>query len=233
VQDADGIDTPLFAANRPRRARLKDEPHVLSMAGGTPMKRTLRWKEISLFLAVFIAAVFAAQSAPSGTRYEFDDPEGRPFLQMGYGGGSTPYLLSLQQYASGTAVLESSFNGTPTGQAEVVPFSYDELESILSTIVNADLQEYDQKVIEGKYEELARLEPSARGASLDSPVFVLEFFLREIPPAKGKEISVHRRITLGEPQNLAKRFPTVREFKALAQLLETYEAKRLASKVTR
>jgi hypothetical protein len=191
------------------------------------------WREISLFLAVFIAAVVAAQSAPRGTRYEFDDPEGRPFLQMGYGGGSSPYLLSLQQYASGTAVLESSFNGTPTGQAEVVPFSYDELESILSTIVNADLQDYDVKVIERKYEELARLEPSARGASLDSPVFVVEFFLRDTSLAKDGEESLHKRIILGEPHNLAKRFPTVREFKALAQLLETYEAKRLATGVKR
>lgn len=197
------------------------------------MKRSVVWSLLPLLLATFMATTFAAQAAPRGAHYEFDEPEGRPFLQMGYGGGGSPYLLMLKQYASGTAELESSFNGKSTARAEVAPFSFEELEAILSTIVEADLQKYDVKMIESRYEELAKLEPSARGASLDSPVFILEFFLREISTGKQEEESLHRRIVLGEPHNLAKRFPTVKEFGALARLLQTYEEKRVASNVTR
>jgi len=189
------------------------------------MSRVHRLSLFAALLAVGATVGLLSQIASPKRAYDFASPDAEPFLSMGYGGGGSPHFVALKQYASGTAVLETTWNGRVMRSTETSRLSYDELEDILSTIVDAQLYKYDQAVLERDNEALARLEPSARRPRMDAPIFAIEFVLTETDLTTGEERTIRRKILLGEPEDLARRFPAVPQYVALSHLFGIYSHK--------
>lgn len=186
------------------------------------------WLSVGI-LAIVSTIALVSQSEPARSHYRFEEPESGPFLTLGYGGGGSPYFLTLKQYASGSAILESTWNGRVQQTTEVPLMRNEVLQEILTIIVSARLHEYDSARLRTTHPALRGLEASQMAAPFDSSVFQVQFVLAEEDSSTGAGRSVRRAILLGDPQVLAERFPSVREYQAMARLLEIYEQERVVA----
>jgi len=174
--------------------------------------RDLAYALVLGMLWLFVQGQLTGASSPATTLSFVDDD--RPALEFTLGDGPLPIARSLSVYASGTAELRIS----PPDEHFEVEFSHEELEAILREVREGMLLHYDDASLAAERQRLSNGRIVGTSADLDAPGITVRFRIVE-ESVNGRPIgTVDKTIQFKNAEYLARRFPTIREYRALAFL---------------
>lgn len=182
--------------------------------------RTLQTRG-SLALGALLACLCASPSAAlPGNAIELAAEENEPALVMRNLSGGVALVSQLQVYASGTAVLQTWLGERLVSEdSSVLPDGA--IEGMLHAIAAGRLLDFDDAQVG---EQVRRLSGSPDPfAPSDSSYFVVKMAVEETTEG-GSAVTRRKEISIQAPETLARRFPAIREYQALAQLKEILEA---------
>lgn len=144
-------------------------------------------------------------------------PPGRePVVVITSRGTQLPVSLSLTLYASGTAVIQSSLRE----KTQELVLTFEERKRILDDISSGGLAEYDEKALVAEQKRLRQRPLMGIGSDSEMPALSVEFrALKSRGPGLAPE-EVSGAIVLTGAPALAAEFPSIREYRALADLEE-------------
>ena len=148
---------------------------------------------------------------------DFSFPPGRePVVVITSRSTQLPASLSLTLYASGTAVLQSSLRE----KTQELVLTFEERKRILDDISSGGLADYDEKALAAEQRRLSLGAQTGIGSDSEMPALSVEFrALRSRGPGLAPE-KLSGAISLFGASGLAAKFPSIREYRALADLEE-------------
>ncbi len=176
---------------------------------------------------LFLSVVLLSQSPPSRKLVTFSEDAPGPVLTLTESGGMVAMAVSLKIYASGTAELEYWSGKNLLRSASMPPLSYEEMESLLSTIVDGYLAEYDEAHVRAEVRERYGEDDLLR--SSDAGTFSATFRVREYREGASEPVEVVKKVAVPALQWQLAHFPAIREFQALAVLKDRLSASRRTS----
>lgn len=174
-----------------------------------------------------VTAFFFAYSTLAKSKKELGLAEGEagPAFVLTDRSGGVAIATELELYASGTAVLKT-WMGERLVEEESSLVEYDVLAELLSAVAAGRLLEFDETRIG---EQLRALSGSADPmAPSDSSVLIVKLKIEETSDNGLREVR-EKEIVIQAPETLARRFPSIREYQALARLkavLTSYQSAR-------
>ena len=74
-------------------------------------------------------------------------------------------------------------------------------------------------------EQMIKLQENPRdlpGAPLDTPTFVVEFWIEKTELLSSTPVAIHKRVVIQAPEIMSTRFPSIRALSSLARLQEKF-----------
>ena len=155
-----------------------------------------------------------SQSDPTRVAPRFPSQFEDVVLRLEVGAGAFPIATALKVYSTGAAVLESRGGSNAAHEADAGEFSSETMDEVLQLIQEGNLLEYDERRVDA---EQRRLAGGVDLLGADADTFLVEFRL-EYPGVSSSKAIVHKTILISAPEARAKRYPSIPEYRALAEL---------------
>jgi hypothetical protein len=157
--------------------------------------------------------VLAGPGASPGSSYTFPEDD-KPVFVMTSRGTMVPMDLSFTLYASGTAVIENSIRA---GSEEVV-LTLEEREAILRDIVDGDLLNYDAAAFSREQDRISGLHNVGDSPNSDLAAFVVTMRVLQDDGRGAPKVERAATVHIYGASRLAREFPSIRAYRALADL---------------
>ncbi|MDQ1348151.1 MAG: hypothetical protein QG573_1525 [Acidobacteriota bacterium] len=183
----------------------------------------MRKSYLRLAPLVAIAAcgtAFVLVAAPrSAARSSFTFPDdGEVVLTLTSTGTQLPVTTSVGLYASGTAVIQSTF----FPRAVEIFLSVEEREALLQEIADGGLAYYDAQVVAEEQKRLSGTRIVGNSADTDLAAFSVQLRVLKEAEVGTAPVLLSRTVVIYGAARLAERFPTIRAYRALARLEERF-----------
>lgn len=160
----------------------------------------------------------AGPAASPGASFTFPD-DGEPVVVMTSRGTMVPITLSATLYASGTAVIENSIRD---GSEEIL-LTIEEREAILRDILDGDLLNYDAAALVREQDRISGLHNIGDSPNSDLAAFVLRIRILQDEGRGAEPAEKAATVQIYGASRLAREFPSIRPYQALARLEKTFQ----------
>jgi hypothetical protein len=180
------------------------------------MTRGTRIAIANLVVGAALAVVLSGAKPLERKQLSFAEDDSQPVLVIGDSGAMVMQAVFLNVYASGTAELEHWSGQRLLKREPLRPLSFDEIEALLSLIVDGRLEKYDEAQLRGDVFKIYGYEDPA--PPRDSSYFSVKFIVEETGDSQAQPAVITKQIIIQAPDVLARAFPSIPEYRALAAL---------------
>lgn len=188
------------------------------LCGDNHMSIPIRIASLGLLGSLGLALALISQGGQNVTAPVFPSESEDSILRLEVGAASSPIATALMVYASGSALLEYRTGTGASQKVDAGEFSPAALAEVLRIVRDGNLSSYDEIRVDTEQRRLAG------GVDLlgsEGETFVVEFAL-ETPGVSSAEAIVRKTIVVTAPETRAQRYPTIPEYRALAELSRLY-----------